>query len=108
MQSNKNKRKIKRKLLQPCKYYEMANIDIDKMKLERYYMPIALNGPINKGKLDKKIIEIEDIGSFYLNGSRNWKEPVSSNYSHLYMSPNIDNEYDPISYDEGDHGLLNH
>jgi hypothetical protein len=33
MYQSKAKKRTKRKLFQPCKYHEMANIDIDKIKL---------------------------------------------------------------------------
>lgn len=78
MNQSKSKRRTKRKFLQPCKYYEMASIDIDKMKLERYFVPMALNAPVNKNKLDKKVVEVEEgLADLYLRGPRSWNEPAS-------------------------------
>lgn len=66
-------------------------------------MPIVLNGPVNKGKLDKKIVEVEeDISDFYLNGSRNWKEAASSNHS-TNFSPFESKEYYEYTYEERFH-----
>lgn len=41
--TNKKNKKNKRKYLQPCKYSDMANLDIEKIKMERYFMPVALD-----------------------------------------------------------------
>jgi hypothetical protein len=54
------------------------------LKLERYYVPIVLNGPVNKGKLDKKVVEVEDdLTDFYL-GGRIWKDLGTNNHSTNY------------------------
>ncbi len=91
-QPGKKTRKNKRKYLQPCKYNEMANIDIEKVRLERYFMPVALDveGAAGKGKLDKKVVEVEeDISDFYLNSRTQWKCPTANtspktDYSDLF------------------------
>ena len=73
--SKKNK-KNKRKYLYPCKYNDMAHLDLEKIRMERYYMPVALDveGAAGKGKLDKKVVEVEeDISDFYLNSRAQWK-----------------------------------
>lgn len=73
MNQPKPKKRNRRKPLQPCKYHEMAQIDIDRLKLERYYVPMALNAPVNKGKLDKKVVEVEEDYGFYL-GNKKWED----------------------------------
>jgi len=60
--SSKKSKKSKRKYLQPCKYSDMANIDVEKIRMERYFMPVALDveGAAGKGKLDKKVVDVEE------------------------------------------------
>ena len=54
-------RKTKLKLGKTRKYWEYAHLDIDKQKLQRYYMPVALEETKHFAKtcqLDKKSLQI--------------------------------------------------
>ena len=93
IQNGKRTRKTKRKYLQPCKYNEMASLDIDKNRLERYVIPLLLEveGAAGKGKLDKKIVEAEeDLSDFYLKSHSGWRDMnteagMKSGYSDIYF-----------------------
>jgi hypothetical protein len=58
--NTKKNKKNRRKYLHPCKYSDMAKIDVEKIRMERYFMPVALDveGAAGKGKLDKKVVEV--------------------------------------------------
>lgn len=92
VESKKKPKKNRRKYLKPCKYNEMANLDLDKIRLERYFMPVALEveGAAGKGKLDKKVVEVEeDISDFYLNSRAHLRSapllPPKKGSSDLYF-----------------------
>lgn len=102
---NKKSKKNKRRYLQPCKYNEMANLDLEKIRLERYFVPVPLDveGAAGKGKLDKKMVEVEeDISDFYLNSRMHWRSPSSGaskadfcglfKYDYQYSSENREKE----------------
>ncbi len=60
-------------------------------------MPIVLNGPVNKNKLDKKVVEAEeDFTDLYL-GGRMWKDLNSKNLPSDY-SPFSSKEYYEYSF----------
>lgn len=53
-------KKIKKKLLKPRKYWEYKNLDIEKMRMERYFMPVDLQQTkaiMNPKQVDKKVYE---------------------------------------------------
>jgi hypothetical protein len=69
--------------------------------MERYHMPVAVEveGAAGKGKLDKKVVEVEeDISQFYLNSRANWKEhiadsPNRAGYSDIYFKYDYHSAY---------------
>lgn len=112
--ANKKTKKGKRKYLQACKYSQIAGLDVQKMKMQRYYMPIALDveGGAGKGKLDKKVIEVEyDMSDFYLSNRNNWRDNfvlTSPNKNYSDFLPKYDyedtyqnskNKYEPDNYE---------
>jgi hypothetical protein len=63
------------------------------MRMERYFMPVALDveGGAGKGKLDKKMVEVEeDMSAFYLSNRSNWKDNM--------VTPFNNNEYSDFGY----------
>ena len=53
---SKKYKKPKRIFLKPSRYQEIANIDLDQLRVQRYVMPIPVDveGGAGRGKLDKK------------------------------------------------------
>ena len=52
---SKKYRKPKRTFLKPCRYQDVANIDLEQLRNQRYVMPIPVDveGAAGRGKLDK-------------------------------------------------------
>ena len=107
---DKKPKKNKRKYLKPCKYNEMANLDLDKIRLQRYFMPVALDveGAAGKGKLDKKVIQVEeDISDFYLNTRAHLRysplPPAKNGYSDSYFKYDYQYAYENEKEEE-EHG----
>lgn len=72
----KPKKKPRRKYLQPCKHSEANGIDLEKLKMERYFIPVPVETSegVQKGKLDKKVVEAEDDFTDFYFGKYGWKD----------------------------------
>lgn len=56
-------KKTKRKFLRPRKYHEICFIDLEKLRTERYNMPLVMEESkmkLNESQLNKKAIEFPD------------------------------------------------
>lgn len=56
-------KKSKRKLLRPRKYHEYCYMDLEKLRTERYNMPLAMEESKvkpNESQLNKKALEFPD------------------------------------------------
>lgn len=85
MLGSKQKRKPRRKFLRASKFSEMAGIDTEKLKLERYFVPMDLGaeGSGGRGQLDRKVVAVDEA-EFYLHGRSGWKDNFAfpeKNYS---------------------------
>ena len=63
---------------------------------------MVLDGPVNKSKLDKKIVEVEeDLSEFYLKGPRNWRETALSHPKENHFSSGYETgEYFEYAYED--------
>ena len=72
------------------------------MKLQRYYVPLALSGPQIKKQLDKKVVQVEDdLSDFYLNGPRSWKPTINhTSYPPFLSKQEYDYSYEDHRYND--------